>query len=88
MKRIPKYLRSLFWDTNIDTFDPVEYPRYTIGRILEFGDEKAMIWLKRAFSERQITDVIKSEHRLTPKSANFWASVYGIPSSEVAALKE
>ena len=88
MKRVPKYLCSLFWDVSIDSFDPVEYPRYTIGRVLELGDEKAMKWLKGIFSEQQIMEVIKLERRLTPKSANFWASVYGIPSNEVATLKK
>ncbi len=88
MKRIPKYLRSLFWDISIDSFDPLEYPRYTIGRVLELGDEKAMRWLKEIFSEQQIMEVIKLERRLTPKSANFWASVYSIPSNEVVSLKK
>lgn len=83
---IPQNLRSLFWDTNLDTFDPTAFPDYTIFRVLELGDEVAVHWLRNSFAESEIRRVLRSEHRLTPKSANFWALVYGIPSQEVAAL--
>jgi hypothetical protein len=82
----PQEIRAFFWDTNPETFDPLSYPRYTVGRILEFGDERAVVWMKRVFSEAQIRDVIRSERRLSRRSANFWALVYGIPRDEVRAL--
>ena len=69
-------------------FDPSSYPEYTIARLLEFGDDKAVNWLRKTFSEPEIAKVIRNERRLTPKSANFWALVYGIPSAEVAGLRQ
>jgi len=85
---IPQYLRPFFWDVNIDDFEPTSYPDYTIARILEYGDDRAVAWLKETFSEDQIKQVIRSERRLSRKSANFWALVYGIPADNVAALKQ
>jgi len=32
--------------------------------------------------------VIRAEHRLSAKSANFWALVYRIPAQEVAAFRQ
>ena len=84
---IPQYLRSLFWDTNLDNFDPLNFPAYTIGRILEYGDQDSITWLKETFSEAQIVDVLRTERRLSRRSANFWAVVYGISIDQVAALK-
>jgi hypothetical protein len=84
---IPQDLRPLFWDTNPEKFDPVSYPAYTIARVLEFGDDKAIRWLRGTFSETQIIEVLRTERRLTRKSANFWALVYHIPAEEIAALK-
>jgi len=84
---IPQYLRPFFWDVNVAQFDPQSYPEYTIARILEYGDEPAVSWLKEAFAEDQIRRVICTERRLSRKSATFWALVYQIPRSEVAALK-
>ena len=83
---IPSDLRTLFWDTNLDNFRPEAYPDYTIFRVLELGDDKAMAWLRETFPESEIRRVLCTESRLSRKSANFWALVFGVPSREVAAL--
>jgi len=84
---IPRHLLPLFWDVNLDNFDPKAYPEYAIGRVLELGDESAVKWLKETFSEADIKRVIATERRLSRKSANFWALVYGIAPNDVAALR-
>ena len=84
---IPQDLRPFFWDTNPDTFSPAAYPAYTIARILEYGDQKAIAWLEATFSEAQIVEVLRTERRLSRKSANFWALIYHIPLDEIAALQ-
>ena len=84
---IPQHLRPFFWDTKLDSFNPISYPEYTIARLLEYGDEKAIAWLRETFSEAEIKEVIRTERRLSRRSANFWALVYRIPCDEVAALK-
>ena len=83
---IPNELRPFFWEVNGDTFEPQEFKEYTIGRILELGTEPAVAWMKANFSVEDIKNVIREEHRLSPKSATFWALLYGIPGEEVAAL--
>ncbi len=83
---IPSNLQALFWDTNLATFTPEDYPDYTIFRILEYGDEAAVAWLRQTFSEAEIRRVLSTERRLSQKSANFWALVYGVPLRDVAAF--
>ncbi len=84
---IPRHLHPLFWDVNLDNFDPVLHSDYTIARVLELGDENAVKWMKETFSEADIRRVIATERRLSKKSANFWALVYGILPGDVAALR-
>jgi len=84
---IPQYLHPLFWDVNLASFNPATYPDYTIARVLEIGDEKAVKWMKENFSEADIKRVIATERRLSRKSATFWALVYGIAPEEVVALR-
>ena len=84
---IPQELSSLFWDTRLDQFDPQAYPDYTIFRVLEFGNRNAFFWLKQTFDEHEIRRVLCTERRLSRRSANFWALVYGIPPEDVAALQ-
>ena len=85
---IPSELHSLFWDVDLDSFCPQAYPDYTVFRVLELGDEAAVEWLRQEFSEAEIRRVLSAERRLSEKSANFWALVYGIPSNQVAALND
>ena len=85
---IPSDLQSLFWDADLENFTPKAYPDYTIFRVLELGDEAAVAWLRQTFSEAEILRVLKSERRLSEKSATFWALVYKVPSREVAALNQ
>jgi hypothetical protein len=84
---IPSELAALFWDTDLAAFNPSAYPDYTILRILEYGDIPAVAWLRRTFDSGEIRRVIRSERRLSPKSATYWALVHGIPPDEIAALQ-
>ena len=83
---IPAHMRPLFWDVNPDDFDPAAYPRYTIERILEHGEEADVAWLLRRFSREQIHEVLRTDRRLSARSAHFWALVFELPTGEVAAL--
>ena len=83
---IPHTLQTFFWDIRVADFDPKMYPEYTIARILELGNPEAVSWLQQNFTEEEITKVIRSERRLSAKSANYWALIYRIPTAEVAAL--
>ena len=82
---VPKELQTLFWDTGGD-FNPVEYPDHAILRVLELGDDAAVAWMKGTFSADEIRRVLRTERRLSRRSANFWALIYDIPHEQVAAL--
>ncbi len=84
---VPLHARALFWDTDADAFDPAAYPRYTIERVLEHGTEDDVAWLLSVFPRARVADVVRTDDRLSPRSANFWALCFGIPADEVAALQ-
>lgn len=84
---IPIHARSLFWDTNLETFDPAAHPVYTIERVLERGDEQDVSWLFRVFASEAIREVLYTDRRLSRRSANFWALYFGVPVERVAALQ-
>ena len=83
---VPAQVQTLFWDTDLSVFNPTSFPDYAIFRVLEFGDDKAVTWLRETFSTEEIRRVLSTERRLSPKSAKFWALIYGIPTNKVAAL--
>ncbi len=83
---IPQHLHRFFWDIDPVKFNPAEYPQYVIGRLLEFGDQEAVRWLRGNFTKEAIEHVVRIERRLSRRSATFWALVCGIPTEQVAAL--
>ena len=85
---VPQNVRLLFWDIDLDGFDPCAYPVYTIERVLEYGDEEAVAWMRRTFSGDQILDVLRTDRHLTPLTANFWALLFGVPAREVVSLTD
>ena len=87
-RMIPQQLHPFFWDVDPQSFEPLSYPEYTIGRILEKGNSEAVTWLRQHFSEEMIVSVIRRDARLSRKSATFWALVYRVPAEEVAALRQ
>ena len=85
---LPPFVTPFFWDIKTEDFDPHSYPDYTIGRLLEYGNEQAIAWLREAFSESEIKRVLRTERRLSRRSANYWATVFGVPKEQVRALCE
>ena len=85
---IPSELHGCFWDIDCSKFEPRQYPRYTIRRVLEYGNQRAVAWLQDVFSGNEICSVIRDERRLSAKSASFWGIVYGIPRNQISAPRQ
>ena len=88
MKKLPKFLKQYFWDVDFEKLDYTKYPKYVIIRILEYGNEKAISWMKNIFSRRDIVDALISTRELTEKSANFWAVVLDVKKEKVKCLNK
>ncbi len=77
-KKIPKYLIHLFWDVKIEKIDLKIHSKFVISRILNFGDERAIKWLKKEFSDNEIKSIIKNNRYLDKKTLNFLKLYYEI----------
>lgn len=87
-RKIPKYLHRYFWDVNPETIDLAKHRRYVIERLLEFGDQESVAWMKKTFPQDEIVEVLKIARALTKKSANFWANVFGVPRDQLACFSK
>jgi len=76
MNQIPKSFKKYFWDVNIKNIDQKKNKDYIIERLLEFGDIKAYHWLKLNFPKNSISEIASKSRRLSPKTKNFWQTIY------------
>ncbi len=84
---VPEQFKHLFWDIDDDTLQLKKHRKYIIARVLEYGNEEAIGWLKSLYADKEIKEVIKFERRLSRRSATFWAHIFHIPHNQVASLK-
>ncbi len=85
---IPFYLHKYFWDVKVESFNKKGNSTFTIERILEYGDSKAVNWLTNNFDLKAIKEVVSKSRRLSPKSANYWALILGIDKEKVKCLQK
>lgn len=69
---VPKYIKKYFWDVDTKNLDKDKYKDFIIERLLELGDKKSILWLKKNFNIEDIKRVVISSKRITKKSKNFW----------------
>ncbi|MEO0128561.1 MAG: hypothetical protein ABIL44_12550 [candidate division WOR-3 bacterium] len=79
-KKIPKYIYYLFWDVNISNIDINQHASFIIRRVLDYGDAKAINWLRRNYPEELIIGVVKNKRGLLPKTITFWNRYYKLKS--------
>jgi hypothetical protein len=88
MKSIPGFLKKYFWDVDFLKLDKNKHSYFIIERILEYGDKKALKWLKENFEEKAIKNVLLTSKNLSPKTANFWQLIFGLNKDKILCLKK
>lgn len=88
MPALPRYLEKYFWDVDFASLEPVRQARFIIGRLLEHGDRKAVLWMSRQYSKPRVAAVMRSMRELSERSAHFWCVVLGVDKKSVRCLKK
>ncbi|MFQ6015285.1 MAG: hypothetical protein ACE5NP_07570 [Anaerolineae bacterium] len=83
---LPDFLRPYFWEIDFDRLRLPGRERYIIERLLEYGDDDAIRWLRTTFSTETIAAVVRHSRQLSPNTANLWALVLNIPKEEIACF--
>jgi len=80
---LPDFPKPYFWEID---FTQLRLPRrqtYVIERVLEYGDDQAIRWLKATFSPETIAGVVRHSRRISKNTANLWALVLDIPKEQI-----
>ena len=67
-----KFRESLFWDTNPANIDLEKNAQYVIERILDFGHDNEVRWLRNFYDISLIKNVVEKSRSLRPETKNLW----------------
>ncbi len=78
--KIPQKMKWLFWSYNIDSIDLRDDKDYIITQVLNHGNWQDLKWLFRAYSQKEIKEVVKNPGRGVwfEKVLNFWSTLFNI----------
>lgn len=88
MKKLPNFLKKYFWEVEFEKINLQKSKIYILRRILEYGDEKAVIWMRKNFKMSEIKNALSNFRGYSQKTANFWSIILNIPRKEVLCLKK
>ncbi len=81
-------LKPIFWDTDINKLDILNYTKYTIERILQNGRMEHINWMFQIFSDDEIIDAVKNSLIIDRRTANYWALYYKIEMDEIVCFSK
>ncbi len=87
MSGLPEFLKKYFWDTEFENIILANRRVYVLKRILEYGDEKAVAWMRRNFTTSEMKDTLSNFRGYSQKSANYWALLLDMPREKIPCLK-
>lgn len=57
MKTIPKSVKVLLWDVDLNELDLEKHSFFIIERIMKYGDGKDVQWMLKMFSKEQLIEL-------------------------------
>jgi hypothetical protein len=85
---LPRFLKPYFWETELGNIKLGRNGTYIIERVLEYGDDRAIRWLRKMYSPAQIARVVRTSRVLSPNTANLWALLLQIPRREIQCFSK
>lgn len=86
MKKLPRFLHPLFWDTDPVKIDLSKHQKYVIERVMDWGDMPHVKWMLDNFSKKEIKDTLRRTRNLFKRSAYFWANFLKVDPEQTRCL--
>jgi hypothetical protein len=81
--KIPRWLEPYYWDVHIQDLDLKDNCIFIIERLLNEGDQKALNWLFRTYTEGKIKEAVLMSRRLSLKTVRCWQNYFNLKEEEV-----
>ena len=81
---MPEEFKEYFWDTEFEKLDKIKNKRYIIARLYNYGDLKAIKWIRENYTDKDIEDVARNYRDLKPLVANYLRQQYNLKKEDMA----
>lgn len=88
VEKMPRFLKKYFWDADFKKISVTKNSQDLVARILEYGDEKAIRWMRKKFSKQEVAKLLSGSRAVTPRSANFWALIFNLDKRNILCLQK
>lgn len=85
---LPGFLKPYFWESDLARVSPKRHWFHIIERLIEYGDDRAIHWLKQHYSSKQIAEVVRTSRAISRNTANLWALILKIPRGTIRCFSE
>lgn len=75
---LPAELKKYFWDCSFEELTIEKYPKFIIERILNYGKESEIKWLRKNVDGDYFKNIALTSRRLDRKTANYWKKYFRI----------
>ncbi len=70
--KIPSFLIPLLWDVDSKTLRKIQHKSFMITRIAEKGTIRAVMWLRKTYTLRDIKKIVARSNNVSDKTKNYW----------------
>jgi hypothetical protein len=70
-----KLRQSLFWDVNPKKIDLKKNAQYVIERVLDFGRDNEVRWLRKLYRPSHIRRVVDKSRCIRPETKELWTLI-------------
>ena len=81
---MPEEFKEYFWDAEFEKLDKIKNKRYIIARLYNYGDLKAIKWIRENYTDKDIEDVARNYRDLKPLVANYLRQQYSLKKEDMA----
>jgi len=79
-KKLPKFLQPMLWSYKLESLDKDKDKEYIITQVLNYGDWRSVKWVKKAYSDQTIKNIVLHPRRgqWFERVLNFWTQMFNI----------
>ena len=83
-----RYRIDAFWDTDLESIDPLLHREFVIERLLQYGGLEGVRWIMENWGADAVKSVVMKSRSISRMTATFWSVYFDIPPKDIRCLSE